>query len=415
MMNNVRAVVRREYLQRVRSKWFIFATVVAPLLMMGMVLLPIYFANRNAGAEQRLVLVDATGVLGEGLEFRLEDAGYEVEPRVWRSGLVEELLRDTLSGSFRSFMVVDEETLASGRALLYATSRPSVIRGVALRQAVVQTVLEHELEGRSADVGALLRGGDLDVRVPGRSDAGSREASFMAGFVGAFILYMVILLYAVAVMRSTLEEKTSRIAEVIVSAMPPWHLMLGKILGVGAVGLTQLLVWVVVGVLVSSAGLPAVVAAGSDGVSLEAISAALPSMQVVAFFLACFLLGYFIFAGLYAAVGAICNSDEEAQHAQLPVTILIIVPMILLGPTIENPHEPLFQALSLVPFFSPVLMFARVAGGAAVWWEIALSVCLMAVTVVAVAWVAGRIYRVGMLMSGKRPTLPELWRWVREA
>ena len=128
-----------------------------------------------------------------------------------------------------------------------------------------------------------------------------------------------------------------------------------------------------------------------------------------------FLFGYFIFSGMYAAVGAMCNTDEEAQQAQWPVVMLVIVPAVLIMPILESPNSAMAVSLSLVPFFSPILMWARAATGAAPWWQIAISFVLMAFTVVAVAWVAGRIYKVGILMAGKRPTLPELWRWVKEA
>jgi ABC-2 type transport system permease protein len=141
----------------------------------------------------------------------------------------------------------------------------------------------------------------------------------------------------------------------------------------------------------------------------------MPGVGVLLLFLGFFLFGFFIYSGLYAAVGAMCSTDEEAQQAQMPVTLLVIVPVMFLMPVIQNPSATSSVILSLIPFFSPILMFARAAGGGAPPWEVALSFVLMALAVVAVAWVAGRIYKVGILMAGKRPTLPELWRWVREA
>jgi ABC-2 type transport system permease protein len=141
----------------------------------------------------------------------------------------------------------------------------------------------------------------------------------------------------------------------------------------------------------------------------------LPGAGLLGLFLIFFLFGYFIFAGLYAAVGATCNTDEEAQQAQFPVMLLVIVPILFVMQTIQSPNTTLSVSLSLFPFFSPILMFARVSIGAAPAWQVLLSFVLMGLTVVGVAWVAGRIYKVGILMAGKRPTVPELWRWVREA
>jgi ABC-2 type transport system permease protein len=188
--------------------------------------------------------------------------------------------------------------------------------------------------------------------------------------------------------------------------------MLGKILGVGAVGLTQLAVWVVVGGALMVLGLPALLAARPE---LTAITSGLPGPSFFVYFLIFFLGGYFIFSALYAAVGAMCNSDEEAQQAQFPVMILIFVPVVALVGVIESPNSTLSVVLSLIPFFSPFLMFARAVGGAAPFWQVALSIVLMVLTLLGVAWVAGRIYRVGILMTGKRPTVTELLRWLRQA
>ena len=234
-------------------------------------------------------------------------------------------------------------------------------------------------------------------------------------FVGAFLLYMVILLYSVAVMRATLEEKTNRIVEIVISSMKPWHLMLGKILGVGSVGVTQMAVCAASAFVLASAALPAVLSANPELASLQDIGEALPNAGQLVLLVGFWIFGYFIFSGMYAAVGAMCNTDEEAQQAQLPIVMLVVAPAILIAPVLENPNSSMAVSLSMVPFFSPILMWARAAAGVAPWWQIAASFVLMGLTVVAVAWVAGRIYKVGILMAGKRPTLPELLRWVREA
>jgi ABC-2 type transport system permease protein len=229
------------------------------------------------------------------------------------------------------------------------------------------------------------------------------------------LLYMTILLYAVAVMRATLEEKTSRVVEILVSSVKPSELMLGKILGVGSVGLTQLAVWVTLGILALTMGMPAIMAAQPDLLDPDTIAQALPGVGLSALFVGLFLGGYFIYSAVYAAVGAMCSTEEEAQQAHLPVMMLLIIPIMFLMPVIENPNSPMAVAASLVPFFSPVLMYARAATGAVPMWQIGTALALLIVGVWVVAWLAGRIYRVGILMQGKRPTLPELWRWVRAA
>jgi ABC-2 type transport system permease protein len=414
MTSNVWAVVRREYLQRVRSKWFIASTVGGPLLMAALMLLPAYMANQGEEKARTLVIVDRTESLYEGLATRLEDAEYEVSPERWSPDVVAALTQRVTDGEIGGFIVLDQETLSSGEAVLFGTQRPSTIRRLALRGAIAESALEVQLEGQGVDVSALMRGGELRIEMLSE-DAGMDEPRVVMAFVGAFLLYMVILLYAVAVMRATLEEKTSRIVEIVISSMKPWHLMLGKIVGVGAVGLTQMAVWIASAFVIASMGLPALIAANPEMENLQDVREALPGAGMLMLLLGFFLFGYFIFSGMYAAVGAMCNTDEEAQQAQWPVVMLVIVPAVLIMPVLESPNSALAVSLSLVPFFSPILMWARAAAGAAPWWQIAVSFVLMAFTVVAVAWVAGRIYKVGILMAGKRPTVPELWRWVKEA
>lgn len=412
-MRAVWAVIRREYLQRVRSRWFIFATLGVPLLVLGAMIAPIWFASQGAQTGDRLVILDRSGLLAEALAERLSEAGLVVEP----AGLDEEeavLDERVRAGEIGAYLVVDPETLVDGASRWVGKEAPSMVRRLMVRQAVAATVLERRL-GVGADAERLLRGGALEVEALEGAAGGMENPAFAAAYVGSFILYMVVLIYAVAVMRSVLEEKTSRIVEVVLASLRPWQLMLGKILGVGAVGLTQLGVWVTAGALLASLGIPALLAARPELAQLSEMRAALPGLGYLGLFLVFFLGGYFIYSALYAAVGAMCNSDEEAQQAQFPLMMLLVVPIIAVVGVIESPNAPLAVGLSLVPFFSPVLMFARAAAGAAPAWQVLLSIALMAATVPAVAWVGGRIYRVGILMTGKRPTLPELWRWVRES
>ena len=411
-MRVVWAVIRREYLQRVRSRWFVFATVGVPLLLVGAIAVPIVLATQNEAADRTIVVIDRSGDVGPWVASALTRGGYVVERA---SASDEERVRRRVeNGQVGGALIVDRESLVAGRARLITKESPSALRQLGIRQVVVQAALERQLVGTGTDVDQVLAGGVLEIERIGGSGGGMDDPAFAAAYAGSFVLYMVILLYAVAVMRSVIEEKTSRIVEVILSSLSPWQLMLGKILGVGAVGLTQLAAWALVGGAVAALGLPALLATRPELGQLIAI-AQLPGPGFLGYFLIFFLGGYFIYAALYAAVGAMCNSDEEAQQAQFPVMILLIAPVIALVGVIESPNSTLSVVLSLVPFFSPFLMFARAAGGAAPFWQVALSIVLMALTVVGVAWVAGRIYRVGILMTGKRPTLTELVRWLRQA
>jgi ABC-2 type transport system permease protein len=414
MWRDVGAVVRREYLQRVRSKWFIISTIAAPVLMTGLFIGPAIFAGRAQERDRRVAVVDETGVLSDRLAARLEESDWTVVGAPAGADTAE-LSRQVRAGEIAGFLVLDDRTLASGAATFYAEDQPGGLDRLTLRTSVSRTALEEALARDGVDAQTMLEGGELSVEVLGDGATDADEPDFWVAYMGAFLLYMVILMYAVAVMRSTLEEKTSRIVEVIVSSMKPWHLMLGKILGVGAVSLTQLSIWLLSGALLATAGVPAALAARPQLTDLAQLRDALPGTGFVALFLAFFLLGFFMYSGLYACVGAMCNSDQEAQQAQTPLVLFLVVPILMLVPVIQDPTSALSTSLSLFPLFSPILMWARVASGGVAAWQVALSLILMALSVLGIAWVAGRIYSVGILMTGKRPTLPELWRWVRQA
>jgi ABC-2 type transport system permease protein len=414
MMRDVWAVIRREYLQRVRSKAFIISTIALPLLMGGVFIVPAVLANRAQERERRVTVVDETGVLYERLAARLEESGWGVAAAPADVDTAE-LRRQVESGEIGGFLVVDGRTLSGGEATFFTEGQPSALDRLTLRTSVSRAALEEGLARSGVDAEAMLQGGELRVEVLGGSSQGADEPDFWVAYMGAFFLYVAILMYAVAVMRSTLEEKTSRIVEVIVSSMKPWHLMLGKIVGVGAVSLTQLSIWLLSGTLLASGGIPAVVAARPQLADLAQLRDALPGAGFVALFVAFFLLGFLMYSGLYACVGAMCNTDQEAQQAQAPLVIFLVVPMLMLVPVIRDPTSAMSTSLSLFPLFSPILMWARVASGGVPAWEIGLSLLLMAVSVLGIAWLAGRIYSVGILMTGKRPTLPELWRWVKQA
>jgi len=364
-----------------------------------------------------VALVDETGVLGEAVTPRLEEAGFTIRPGAPGT---EETLRDEVeAGELGGFIVLREDALTRGRVEFHGREGPGTITGLTIRGIVAQAAVEARLAqaGIEMDWDAILAGGELDVILLESDGAGLKgdDPQFLGAFVGAMLLYMTILLYAVAVMRATLEEKTSRVVEILISSVRPADLMLGKILGVGSVGLTQLAVWVGFGVLAFTMGLPALVAARPGLVDPDLISQALPGMGLWVLFVAVFLGGYFLYSALYAAVGAMCSTEEEAQQAHLPVILLLIFPIMFLMPIIENPNSPMAVGASMVPFFSPILLYARAASGAVPLWQILVALTLLFGSVWVVAWVAGRIYRVGILMQGKRPTLPELWRWVRAA
>ncbi|MDT8370243.1 MAG: ABC transporter permease [Longimicrobiales bacterium] len=409
MTRAVGAIVKREYLQRVRSRWFVIATIAGPILFGGIAVLPIVLSD--APTSDRLVVIDRTGELAGAMAPALTGIGYQVE-RVDADADLADFIQAVHDEEVFGVLVLDSATLRRGAARLVVGSAISPMREVALRQIVGQGAIATRLRDEGPELLALLGGGVLEVD---RLDRGTEveSADFALAYFGAFLLYITLLFYAVAVMRSVLEEKTSRVIEIIISSVRPIELMLGKIVGVGAVGLTQLGIWAVSLVVLAKLGLPRLTAARPELEILGELGSVVPGVGHLALFLAFFLGGYFLYSGLYAAVGAMTNSDQEAQQAQAPLVVLMVVPAVILPGVIQNPDSVLSLWTSQVPFFAPVLMFARAVSGAASPLEIGASLVGIGLTTVGVAWVGGRIYRVGILMTGKRPSLREVWRWVR--
>jgi ABC-2 type transport system permease protein len=228
---------------------------------------------------------------------------------------------------------------------------------------------------------------------------------YVASIVFAMILLMTIITFGVTALRGILEEKSSRIIEVLLSSMTPFELLAGKVVGVCLVGLTQILAYVVTGAAL------ALYTSGSTGFANDVMSAFTPS--VVGFFLVYYLLGVFLFLSMFVAVGSMVNTEQEAQHFQQPIIWALVIPIYATFFFINNPDSLIARLASFIPFFTPMVMLMRISVLTPPWWEIGLSIAIMAVTTVGVVWVVSRIFRVGILMYGKRPNVPEIVRWVR--
>ena len=408
------AVVEREFMTRVKSRAFILATLLTPLVMVAFFGFVVLMEMRDQTAVPTLAVIDETGELYPLLEPRLEEAGYE--PRLIAAEEADGAVLDALvaDGELGGVLRVGPETLNSGSATYRSTGGLSRLRRLSLAGAVTRSALEARFGGTRADVAALLSGSRLEIEVVNPESNGGNEASLAFALAGSLLLYMALLLYGGQIQRSILEEKSGRIVEVIISSMRPWEFLLGKIVGVGAVGLLQIGIWIGFVMLLALAALPSLPVVAALLPASFSVSGMLPGLGEVAFFAVCFVLGYLMYASVFATVGALNSNETEAAQMMWPVVLLAMVPMMTLGPVLDEPGGTMAAWLSQVPFFSPVLMFARVAVGAAAPWEIALSLALLVLGLLGMAFVAGKIYRVGILMQGKRPTLPEVWRWVRE-
>lgn len=418
-MRSVWVVLRREYLERVRTKGFIISTLAVPLIIMGLMALSIFLGVRSEQSEREMALLDLTGTLGEQVAAELGRLGYSIE-LVDPSEGTETLDQRVEDNELRAYLVLDDLTTSEGAFVYRSKDTPGRLFRALAQRIVGETVLDARLANTEDPAGLrqLLGGGELEFEAldeeAADNEVADRVVPMITGFAGAMLLYMTILIYGAYVLRSVMEEKRNRVVEIVISSIRPWELMLGKIVGVGAVGLTQLGIWVLFVSLLGLLAVPAVLAS-VPAANLSDLGAVLPGPGVLLLFLLFFVLGYFLYSALFATVGAMCSRDEDAQQAQFPVVMLLVVPLVLQMSSINGRGMAWIDWLALFPFFSPILMYPRAAAGAVPAWMVIASLVLMVLAVIATAWVAGRIYRVGILMQGKRPTLKELVRWVRAA
>lgn len=415
-MNKLRAIIRREYLSRVRSKWFILSTILAPVLIVGALALPALLVVRQAGRMVEISVIDETGtVMPELLETEAFQEGRLsfVAPPSESGDLALDSLRNLVrSGRISGYLYVPADVLEHGRVEYWTRDAgQSLLRG-SLRPAVTAAVRRLQarrlgLDPETADM--LARPAALDAyRITEEGTARDSGRSEIVAHILGLAIYMAVIIYGAMMLRAAVTEKTNKTVEIVLSSVRPWQLMLGKILGVGAVGLTQLSVWltIVVGFLVYATGAQAF----GDVELLQTLPVGLDTLLL---FVGLFLTGYFLYAGMYASVGAIASSEQEIQQLQLPVTILLVVPIFVIPVVLDAPTSTTSIILSWIPLFTPILFLVRYVLDATAVWEIPLIFGLQLLAILLVAWIGGRIYRVGLLMTGKRPTLRELVRWVR--
>jgi ABC-2 type transport system permease protein len=432
----VATIIRREYLSRVRTKAFWISTAAVPVLMLAFTVLPSLLMMRTGGnytvavvtaddalwaqfekavAERaaREAGTDADAVAGETARAsQLVIALRRVQPAADTEAQRLELKRQVAAKQLSGALILPATAVADGRAE-YLSTNVSAIRLINLLERAVDAAVVHlRLTGAGVpaeQIKALTARADMKpVRIGedlSESKEGAFEKSFILSYVLSFTLYMTMMFYGYYVLRGVLEEKSSRIVEVIVANVRPMELMLGKIFGVGAVGLTQYAIWVLVAMNLAVPGLLGITA-------LEG-STALVSPTLLVFFVVFFILGYFMFASFYAAIGAAFNTEEEAQQMQTVVSMVMALSLMFMFPVLANPDSTLSVVLSLIPLFAPVLFFMRMTVQMPPLWQTVLCLALLVGFIFLVARFAAAIYRIGILMYGKRPTFGDMVRWAR--
>ena len=436
-MNKIFAVIRREYTERVRTKAFIFSTVLLPVLITFMAVVPALLM-RGGDRTSRVAMVDgsSTGVGDQALvaltSQKLSDKP-DAAPRyditrfaaAGRVAAVRDSLvartgfpKSKMSDSWDGVLVVTDDAVTTGK-VIYLGNNVGSFEAMGRIQSVFSRVFATSRLSKSGVDPALVMGAmspaDLQTTkvTDGKTTGQSGEASFFIAYFMGFILYLGIILYGQQTMTSVIEEKTSRIMEVLASSLTPFQMLLGKVVGVGLVGLTQMTIW---GGSVFLVGSNRERIATAFGVSADAIqSFPIPTMapDLLVIFLVYFALGFLLYGALYASIGSMVNTVQEAQQSAVFVTIVIMIGFFSVFALIKDPAGPLGVTMSFIPFFAPFVMPVRWSLASVPASQLALSLALMVVGLLACVWLAGRIYRTGILMYGKKPTFRELFHWIR--
>lgn len=445
MDKKIFVVAKREYLERVRSRWFVVITLLVPALMAVAVMFPLYMASRG-GASNELRHITIIDVTGAGLGDRVSTALMSdknlaagtgpdtVAVRVVNAAPAELADKEKAAtaevkqrGHIAGYLVLSDSTLA-GKSARYAGRNASSISEMDKLESILrQEVMIERLnrEGVRKDIISDLAKTRLQLnseRLSESGRSGSGQAGIFAGIIVGVLLFMSIIIHGQNVLRGVLEEKSSRVAEVVLSSVKPETLLAGKVLGVGAVGLTQQIAWLGIGaylmnfltpIVMKSAGGGAA-AAGGGGAGISGALAGI-SLGLIGISLAYFLIGFVFYATLYAAAGSMVNSEQEAQQAAVPVMLLLMSTWLMVNPVLLSPNGKLAVVLSWLPWSSPIIMPMRIGLTSVSPYTVAGSIAVAIVGCVFAVWLSARIYRVGMLMYGKKPSFAEVAKWIRYA
>ena len=419
-------IIKREYITRLRSKVFIIATLLAPLAIILIFSIPIAIQTFSPDRDREIIIVDQTSVLVENLTS-LEGSRYtdgsDEDVSHWRSQLTQ--------GNIDGLIVLPEN-------LLNDTSvTPNFFHDGAAGFTLIQNIRSEinnsirdarlELVDAPDEVRNILadnRGMTTRTLTEEGEEGEDTSAMFIVGLFMAFIIYGAMFAYGAVIMRGVIEEKSNRVVELIASCVKPFELLLGKVIGVGALGLTQFTLWgLMIFGFMSLAGpaammfmdQPELQAAAANGNGQPDLPFNIPSISgwLIVGFIVFFLFGYLIYSSIYAAIGSAIENESDSQQLQIPILVLIIIPILLVNFVAEDPNSTVAVITSIVPFFAPILMPVRMAIISVPVWQIGLTLLLMALTFLLMIWLSAKIYRVGILMYGKKAGFAEIYKWMK--
>ncbi len=425
-MGKLLAVIEREFGERVRSKWFVITTLFAPLLFAALFVGPPYLAYKSARSVDMssVVIVDGTNSgMGEGIATEMAGGVMATGKRAKvvlitpadSQRVIDSLRTAVGANALPAVAVVDAATISTGTVRLLLSGGAPLATSERIEAAAERELLRQRVASAGLDIDQARQIAQVRInakieRVMKDGRSGNAKVNLVFGGGVAVLLYMVIVLYGQIVLRGVTEEKQSRVSELVLASVSPRVLLSGKVFGIGGVALVQLGFWTqsVVVLLANRARLLGALGVESTSMTLPSVTVA----ELVPLF-AYFVLGYVMYAALFAAVGSIVSSEQEAQQAQTPVIMLLVGSAALLQPALQDPNGPIARVMSIVPFSSPILMPLRLGLAAVPTSELLLSIALLAVSALAAMVAAGRLYRTALLMYGKRPSVAEIFRWIR--
>jgi ABC-2 type transport system permease protein len=447
-MSKIGLVIQREFNERVKKRSFLVTTILTPLLMVGICGAMIWLMSRDSSEAKPIDVIDASGIVAD----RLEDQGTITFRPTDRT--LEEINAD--HPDTWGVLVVGADVVENpSNVQLYTYSSSTIETEMAIARAIEEIIEAEKLKAYDienlpqimADIrtDVTLKAFKVDTEAAAEGEQAVKESSsglsMGLAYVFGFLMYMFVLMYGAQVMQGVIEEKNSKVLEVIASSVRPFELMMGKIIGIALVGVTQFLIWVAVlavaGTLIVQQMVPADILAAAQTMSTGGMAGIDPAMtgamnsaldpeavaalgnlmdvgylgQMLVVFLIYFVGGYLLYASMYAAVGSAVDNIQDSQQFQMPVTLPIIFGFIAMFTAMRDPNGTMAFWFSMIPFTSPMVMVARIPYGVPMW-ELALSIALLVAAFVGMVWLAGKIYRVGILMYGKKPSFKELAKWV---
>ncbi|RSC93457.1 ABC transporter permease [Tenacibaculum singaporense] len=437
-MKRLRLIIEREFIAKVRNKSFIVMTFLSPLLMIGMGALVFFLMKKNDEKVKKIVYVDESGMFSKDIFKDSKTVKYEDFTALG----IEDSKKKVEDGDYYGALYIpkqDSLEMLAKSIEFFSKDSPSMSIMESLEDKIDKELRHKKLTSFGIDI-AHIEESKISSEIKMLNFSGEKSSKLINGLkigVGAiagYLLMMFVMIYGTSVMRSVIEEKTSRIIEVIVSSVKPFQLMLGKIIGNASAGLLQFFIW---GILFLVFSLVASSFFGVDMMEMQSAKVSpeqmeaiqqtatnkgemivqeifrLPLVKMFFLFIFYFLGGYMLYSSLFAAVGAAVDNETDTQQFMMPIMLpLILAVYVGFATVINDPHGPVSVIFSYIPFTSPIVMLMRIPFGVA-WWEIAISMLLLILTFMVIVWIAAKIYRVGILMYGKKPTYKDLWKWIR--